>query len=345
MSGWWDLGNRSWAGRVGSRLALLLAGAAALLVLAGAPATAQPGSDPTAAPLVEPLTEVEAPAPVGINIELTPHNNPGIVDSIRRLYLATLGRPADDGGREYWVGLYLTGRSLDDIAGWFMQSDEWAARYGDVDDEQFVDLLYQNVLGRAADAEGRSYWLSVLGPNPDPDSPDSDSGSSAPTRSELLTYFSESAEFVAQTGTADPVAPPPYVPPVPADSGSGRRIVYDNDAHRVWLIEADESIHDSYLVSGKANTPNVGTYKVFSKSEKAWAGHDGITMDHMVRFTFGRRLAIGFHSIPRYGDGTPMQTIDELGTYQSAGCIRQDPAKAEALYHWAEVGTTVVVLE
>jgi len=133
-------------------------------------------------------------------------------------------------------------------------------------------------------------------------------------------------------------------PPIPANSGTGRRIVYSNSQQRVWLIEDDGSVFDSYLVSGKYLTPGAGEYKVFSKSRYAFAAHDGITMDHMVRFAHGRRLAIGFHSIPKYANGVPMQTEEELGTYQSGGCVRQRNDKAEQLFNWAPVGTKVVVL-
>jgi len=101
---------------------------------------------------------------------------------------------------------------------------------------------------------------------------------------------------------------------------------------------------DTYLVSGRAGTPAAGAYQVYSKSERAWAGHDGITMQWMVRFAHGSSLAIGFHSIPRYADGRPLQTEAELGSYRSSGCVRQADHKAYALYQWAPIGTTVVVL-
>ena len=133
-------------------------------------------------------------------------------------------------------------------------------------------------------------------------------------------------------------------PPVPANSGSGRRIVYSNSGQRLWLIEADGSVFDSYLVSDRYMVPSPGEYAVFSKSRYAFAGHDGITMDYMVRFARGARLAIGFHAIPKYGDGRPMQTVEQLGTYRSSGCVRQHRDKALQLYNWAPVGTTVIVL-
>ena len=71
-------------------------------------------------------------------------------------------------------------------------------------------------------------------------------------------------------------------------------------------------------------------------------------MKHMVRFvrpgTFGNRWSYGFHSLPRWPDGRPLQTEAELGTFRSGGCVRQADHKAEALYEWADLGTVVHVI-
>lgn len=151
------------------------------------------------------------------------------------------------------------------------------------------------------------------------------------------------AAIEARTGVACPAWSPPY-PAV----GEGQRIIYSNSGQRVWLVNADETLHDTYLVSGREGVPYPGTYAVYSKSITAWAGHDGITMSHMVRFVppwvSGNRLAIGFHAIPRDGNGVPLQTEEELGTFQSAGCVRQSDEKAAALYEWAPIGIPVIVL-
>ncbi len=257
--------------------------------------------------------------------------SPGVRDSIVRLYLATLDRAPDAAGRDYWVGQYLDAVPLSSIAEHFMSSPEWAARYGDVDDARFIELLYRNVFDRVPDDEGYRYWQARL--------------HEGYPRTTLLLGFSESAEFVSDTGTAAPEPPPPLPwPTVPADSGQGRRIIYANGGQRVWIIGDDGRIFHSHLVSGRAGVPRPGTYSVFSKSEKAWAGHDGITMQWMVRFAHGDRYAIGFHAIPRRSDGTPLQSESELGSYRSAGCVRQADVNAKILYDWAHVGDTVIVL-
>jgi lipoprotein-anchoring transpeptidase ErfK/SrfK len=40
-----------------------------------------------------------------------------------------------------------------------------------------------------------------------------------------------------------------------------------------------------------------------------------------------------------------MQTEEQLGTFQSGGCIRMADRDAEFLFNFAELGTTVVVLK
>jgi hypothetical protein len=134
-------------------------------------------------------------------------------------------------------------------------------------------------------------------------------------------------------------------PPLPAGSGTGRRIVYSNPAQRVWLVGDDGVVERSYLVSGRRGVPAAGTYSVYSKSRYTSAGHDGITMQWMVRFARGTNLPIGFHSIPRDAQGRPLQTENDLGGYRSAGCVRQADADAAHLWDWAPIGTKVVVLQ
>ena len=115
-------------------------------------------------------------------------------------------------------------------------------------------------------------------------------------------------------------------PPVPANSGVGRRIVYSNSAQRVWLVEGDERVAKTYLVSGRRGLPAFGTYQVFSKSRTTTSG--SARMEFMVRFARGRNLAIGFHTIPLRANGTPLQTESELGFPRSHGCVRQAPPDA-----------------
>ncbi len=82
---------------------------------------------------------------------------------------------------------------------------------------------------------------------------------------------------------------------------------------------------------------------MYSKSEEAWGIDDSGTMKYFVRFTEGPNgAAIGFHDIP-IDNGALVQTIDELGTPQSHGCVRQEREDAIALWEFAPIGTEVAV--
>jgi hypothetical protein len=133
-------------------------------------------------------------------------------------------------------------------------------------------------------------------------------------------------------------------PPVPEDSGDGRRIVFDQSDQRVWLVDDDGDVERTYLVSGSLyDNLEPGTYSVYSRSEQAWGIDDSGTMRYFVRFTEGTNgAAIGFHDIP-IDDGEPVQTVAELGTPQSHGCVRQERDDAIALWEFAPIGTEVDV--
>jgi lipoprotein-anchoring transpeptidase ErfK/SrfK len=131
--------------------------------------------------------------------------------------------------------------------------------------------------------------------------------------------------------------------PLPAGSGTGRRAVFDQSEQRVWLVSGAGRVMSTYLVSGSV-TDNLdpGTYAVFSRSEDA-VGIDGSTMRWFVRFTRGPSgAAIGFHDLPVDG-GQVVQTLGQLGTAQSHGCIRQRTSDAKRMWRFAPLGTTVVV--
>ncbi len=131
---------------------------------------------------------------------------------------------------------------------------------------------------------------------------------------------------------------------LPADTGQGRRIVFSEEAQRVWLVRKDGSVRRTYLVSGSVvDNLHPGRYSVYSKSRWAVGVDDSGVMEYFVRFTEGEEAAIGFHTIPTKL-GTALQSRAQLGTPQSHGCIRQAKADAISLWNFAPEGTTVVVI-
>ncbi len=130
---------------------------------------------------------------------------------------------------------------------------------------------------------------------------------------------------------------------LPDGSGEGRRVVFSEGRQRVWLVNARDRVLRTYLVSGSVyDNLDPGTYSVYSRSQQAWGIDDSGTMQYFVRFAHGDNAAIGFHDIP-VDEGRKVQSVADLGTPQSHGCIRQKRSDAIALWDFAPLGTTVVV--
>ncbi len=109
------------------------------------------------------------------------------VGTIYRLYLAFFQREPDSAGQSYWVGRLDTGTSLASIANGFVGSDEFQRISGCMSDEQFIQMIYRNVLIREADTAGLTYWTGRL--------------ASGMSRGAAMTGFSESPEFIVRTGS------------------------------------------------------------------------------------------------------------------------------------------------
>jgi hypothetical protein len=83
--------------------------------------------------------------------------------AVYRLYQATLDRVPDAAGQAGWTELLATdARTLAGVAAGFVGSAEFQSVYGALSNAAFVELLYQNVLGRAADAGGLAGWTNAL---------------------------------------------------------------------------------------------------------------------------------------------------------------------------------------
>ncbi len=108
-------------------------------------------------------------------------------DDVFRLYQATLDREPDVQGQNRWTGELASGEStLVEVADGFVRSPQFRATYSDdLSDGDFVTLLYNNVLGRAPDAQGFARWTGEL--------------ADGATRAEVVLGFSQSPQFRADT--------------------------------------------------------------------------------------------------------------------------------------------------
>ncbi|SHM89110.1 protein of unknown function [Pseudomonas asturiensis] len=104
--------------------------------------------------------------------------------ALARLYMAVFDRSPDEGGFRYWDQQMDQGMPFNDVAASFINSNEFSQTYGTLNTGGFVEQLYLNVLNRTADAEGQNWWVAQL-------------ENGVLSRQEVVTGFSESAEFAA----------------------------------------------------------------------------------------------------------------------------------------------------
>ena len=106
--------------------------------------------------------------------------NAGVHDFVLRNYTKALGRDGEVEGVEYWSHLINTKqKSALDCAMDFFHSKEFMNK--NLNDADYVEVLYETYFGRASDASGKNYWLSML--------------ASGNSRDWVLSEFAHSPEF------------------------------------------------------------------------------------------------------------------------------------------------------
>lgn len=123
---------------------------------------------------------------------------------------------------------------------------------------------------------------------------------------------------------------------VPADSGTGERVVYALGQHRVWLVGANEQVKRTYTVWPGTVSPEPGEYAVTSRTAHI-TGTDGVPVENVVVFGYADGTVVGFSAAL---DGS----APELEPSEEAGGIRERTADGEAMWRFATVGTKVVVV-
>jgi hypothetical protein len=71
------------------------------------------------------------------------------------------GRAADTAGEHGWVNVLTHGGSIDSVRAFFLASPEFQQQGGGTVAD-YVGRLYQQLLGRIADAQGQAFWVSQL---------------------------------------------------------------------------------------------------------------------------------------------------------------------------------------
>ena len=142
-------------------------------------------------------TQGDAGTPITVDITINPCLNPlsapytgtsGIIGSVSRLYGAYFNRNPDIAGFTHWTSAINSGSaSLGQASDLFAQSSEFNETYGNVDDDEFLALVYKNVLCRPSDSAGLEYWLAQM--------------ANGMSRGDVMLSFSETAEYKDFTRT------------------------------------------------------------------------------------------------------------------------------------------------
>ncbi|UQX02567.1 hypothetical protein [Streptomyces sp. RerS4] len=143
------------------------------------------------------------------------------------------------------------------------------------------------------------------------------------------------APAVAQ-GQAPAKQDPAKPAAVPADSGTGTRVVYSISQKRVWLVPEDNSQPKTFAVMPSTLHPATGAYVVGSRAGSV-TGSDGVPVEHVVRFATTDGVVIGFSS--RVDGAMP-----EPDPTKKTGGIRMARADGDAMWAFATIGAKVVVV-
>lgn len=97
--------------------------------------------------------------------------------TVANLYQAVFGRTAEFDGLDFWFEQADKGVSVKAIAQGFMASSEY--KLGSLNNAQFVDALYQGVMGRNGETAGTKFWTDAL--------------SAGVSRADVIVAFAEAA--------------------------------------------------------------------------------------------------------------------------------------------------------
>ncbi|GGK53510.1 S8 family serine peptidase [Salinarimonas ramus] len=236
--------------------------------------------------------------------------------TIQGVYLALFGRPADPAGAAFWSQATSGGADLSAMLAALAPLPEYTGRFSGMTTAQQVDSIYQALFGRAADAEGRAFFvqrieageltLSTLAVN----ILDGAQGTDATV---IANKLATAERFTASLDTAAERAA--YVGTGPADAARSFLSAVDADPASI----PPQSVIDLAIT---AIVENFGGGKPGDRLE--FVGDDG-------------KVSIG-----------TFQALDEVGAFsnQSTDLIGIDRLRADARFSEADGrGVTVVVLD
>lgn len=139
--------------------------------------------------------------------------------------------------------------------------------------------------------------------------------------------------FVKPNGEKIAVAPP--------QTSKGKYLDIDV-SDQILAVYQDGKIQNVYEVStGQINMPTpLGEFKITKKEPNRWSTTYKLYMPFALRFLPGYYI----HELP-YWPGGFREGTAHLGTRVSHGCVRLGIGPAQAVYNFAEIGTSLIIRE
>ncbi|WP_037912110.1 hypothetical protein [Actinacidiphila yeochonensis] len=129
-------------------------------------------------------------------------------------------------------------------------------------------------------------------------------------------------------------APPP---PVPANSGDGKREVYSLSQQRVWVVPPNNGAVSTFTVVPGTVPAQPGTYYV-KKQPAQMVGGDGRKIEHVVYFEYTAETWVAFSA---QVDGK----VDKPDPSLHTGAVRGTRADIAKIWNNTVNGSTVVVVK
>lgn len=162
----------------------------------------------------------------------------------------------------------------------------------------------------------------------------------APNVSTTATGKSTPTKHPVNTGSSGATTPKPDPNALPANSGSGLRVVYGEAAKKVWLVSANNSVARTFVVVPGTVAAPTGNFTVTNRLSSS-QGSDGTPVQYVVIFNNARvdhvSTSFGFDAVANVTGLPPAAT-------SRTGGIRMAQTDAQALWSFTNFGTAVVVV-
>lgn len=163
----------------------------------------------------------------------------------------------------------------------------------------------------------------------------------------LAAFNKISLNATIYTGQTLGIPDPAWQPPAsysyePSTVGGPKKILVDISEQRMFVYEGDTLIWMFVASTGMGNSTRVGTFRVQSKIPNAYGATWNIWMPYWLGIYWSGYLENGIHALPILPSGATLWA-GYLGTPISYGCVVLSGYDAQTLYHWADIGTPVII--